>query len=221
MIGGLVGRPVANSTGPGRPIPTPTTSPRRRPARRTSTRLRSTTHVSTFSGPTATSRSTTSSASTVAARSVTARRTWVAPTSTPRTSRARGLKANRAGGRPPVDVASPAAPTSSLVTSASTRWATVERPRPGGGGELAARARRTVAEQLEERPRTVGSLPPHGRIEPHRLSLAPGRLLLDKWQKSSRVDGSRRHAGTWRRHRCPDHQEPSRRHLARTRGRPT
>ena len=32
MIGGLVGRPVANSTGPGRPMPTPTTSAIRRPA---------------------------------------------------------------------------------------------------------------------------------------------------------------------------------------------
>ena len=26
MIGGLIGRPVENSTGPGRPMPTPTTS---------------------------------------------------------------------------------------------------------------------------------------------------------------------------------------------------
>ena len=130
MIGGLVGLPVANSTGPGTPTPTATTSVMRRPARRTSTLPRSTTQARTFSGPTPMSRSTTSSASTVAARSLTARRTWVAPMSAPRTTRARGLKAKRAGGRPPVDVASPAAPTRLLVMSVSTRWATVDRPRP-------------------------------------------------------------------------------------------
>ena len=54
----------------------------------------------------------------------------MAPTSAASTTRAVGLKANWVGGRPPDDVASPAAPTSELASRASTRWATVERPRP-------------------------------------------------------------------------------------------
>ena len=82
----------------------------------------------------------------------------MAPTSAASTTRAPGLKANCVGGRPPVDVASPAAPTSSLASRASTRWATVERPRPVAVGELAARARHAVAQVLQQRADAV-----HGR----------------------------------------------------------
>ncbi len=61
MIGGFVGRPVACSTGPGSPMPTPARSPTRRPARRDAARRPwSTTQRSTASGPRATSRSTSS-----------------------------------------------------------------------------------------------------------------------------------------------------------------
>ena len=56
--------------------------------------------------------------------------TWVAPTSTASTTRAAGLKAKRDGGRPPLELASPAGPTSPESISASMRDATVERARP-------------------------------------------------------------------------------------------
>ena len=62
---------------------------------------------STTSGPSATSRSVRTSASTVPARSTRATLVWLAPTSTPTTTRARGFSASRDGGRPPVDTASP------------------------------------------------------------------------------------------------------------------
>ena len=52
MIGGLVGRPVECSTGPGRPMPTPQQVARgRRPALRSSDLLLRTSHFSTASGP--------------------------------------------------------------------------------------------------------------------------------------------------------------------------
>ena len=67
------------------------------------------------------------SASTVPTRSVSARRACVAPRSTASTTRAAGLNANVAGGRPPVDVASPAGATNPEESSSSTRAAIVER----------------------------------------------------------------------------------------------
>ena len=61
------------------------------------------------------------------------------------------------------------------------------------GGELTTCARRTVTEQLQQRSgaagATAGELAPHRAIEPHPLSIAPGHLLLDIRQKSSRVAG--------------------------------
>ena len=199
MIGGLVGRPVANSTGPGRPMPTATMSPRRRPARRTKARPRSTIHASTFSGPTATSRSMTSSVTTLAARSVTARRTC--GRADVGTEDEAGMRVEgEAGRRPPARRRRLAGRTDECARDEGVDALGHRRPPEArGGGELAARPRRTVTQQLQQRPGTAGAIGgttlPHGRIEPHRLSIAPERLLLDNRQKSSRVDGSRRHAG--------------------------
>ena len=182
MIGGLVGRPVACSTGPGRPMPTPASSASPRSAAVSSARPWSTTHRSTASGPSAMSRSTTSLTSTLAARSATARRTWVAPTSAASTTRAAGLKANCVGGRPPDDIASPAAPTRSLASKASTRWATVERPRPVAAAS-SLRVRGTPSRRCCSKvpaPSTTAS-------ETHPTSALLGRLLLDIRQKCRRV----------------------------------
>ena len=157
MIGGFVGRPVACSTGPGSPMPTPARSRESRAGAAHEPAAVVDDPAQHGSGPRAMSRSTSSVASTVAARSVTARRTWVAPTSAASTTRAAGLKANCAGGRPPVDVASPAAPTSELASRASTRWAIVERPSPVDARRArcgcAARRRAGVAAGRRHRPR--------------------------------------------------------------------
>ena len=56
--------------------------------------------------------------------------TWVAPTSTASTTRAAGLKAKRDGGLPPLELASPAGPTSPECIRASMRDATVDRASP-------------------------------------------------------------------------------------------
>ena len=115
MIGGLIGRPVENSTGPGRPMPMPTTSSTPRPARSSSSRAVELSQSIAERGPSAISRVDEASASSSPARFVTAMRECEAPKSAAMTTRARGLKANRELGRPPVD----AAPSTSAM-----------RPRP-------------------------------------------------------------------------------------------
>ena len=130
MIGGLTGRPVANSTGPGTPTPTPRTSPRPRPASASSRRSARAASAAPASGPTSIARSSACSASTSPPRSVTARRECVAPRSAARTTPASRLNTKVRGGRPPVDWPSSASNTSRSAISASTRWATVERAIP-------------------------------------------------------------------------------------------
>ena len=90
-------------------------------------------------------------------RSLTAMRTWEAPTSTPSTTRPLAAIANCDDGRPPVETASPTGPTSPSCMSASMRRATVERARPGHRRELGARARPTVAQDLEQLARDRGA----------------------------------------------------------------
>ena len=130
MIGGLIGRPVECSTGPGRPTPTLTRSLSGRPAVLSSSRPSSTTRSSTGPGPSAIATGSWCSARTVPTRSVRARREWVAPRSTARMTRAAGLNANVAGGRPPVELASPAGVTNPEDSRRSTRAAIVERACP-------------------------------------------------------------------------------------------
>ncbi len=130
MIGGLFGCPVAYSTGPGRPRPTPARSAVSRPAVASSLRPVSATPSRTGPGPSAMARGASSSASTVDARSVTARRACVAPRSTPSTTCEAGLKANVAGGRPPLEVASPAGAIRPVAMRASMRPVTVDRAWP-------------------------------------------------------------------------------------------
>ena len=64
--------------------------------------------------------------------------------------RAAGLKAKRDGGLPPLELASPAGPTSPETISASMREATVERARPGGQRQFRAGPGLAVAQELEE-----------------------------------------------------------------------
>ena len=66
------------------------------------------------------------------------------------TTRASGLKANLAGGRPPVEAASPDGVSSPAASRASTRAATVERARPVSLAQLSAGAGCAVAHELEQ-----------------------------------------------------------------------
>ena len=58
-----------------------------------------------------------------------------------------------AGGRPPVEALSPPGTSRRLASSASTRWATVERARPVSGHQVARAGGVAGAHQLEDRPR--------------------------------------------------------------------
>ena len=170
MIGGLVGRPVACSTGPGQPdadagevadvADRPRTSSRR-PC--------STTQRSTTSGPRAMSRSTTSLASTLAARSVTARRTWVAPTSAAEHDPRRRVEGElgrwatarrrRLAGRPDELAGEEGVDALGDRGAAET----------GGGGELAAGPRHAVAQMLQQARRHR----PRRQVKHSRLRSAP------------------------------------------------
>ena len=182
MIGGLVGRPVACSTGPGSPMPTPARSAGSRPVAAHEPAAVLDDPAQHGVGTEGDVEVDELAASTVAARSVTASRTWVAPTSAASTTRAAGLKANCVGGRPPVDVASPAGPTSALASRASTRWATVERPSPVTAASSLRVRGHAVAEVLQQGSGTV-----HGASETHRTSVWPEQLLLDIRQKCRMV----------------------------------
>ncbi len=92
------------------------------------------------------------------------------------------MKANWVGGRPPDELASPAAPTSELASSDVDPLGDRRAPEAGGGGELAARARDAVAQQLEQ-----GAGAVHGASETHPPSAFPRHLLLDIRQKCRRV----------------------------------
>ena len=130
MIGGLITRPVAKSTGPGTSMPMPRTSPGPRPPADSSCAKWSDTRPSTGSGPSATSLRTSCSPRTAPLRSHTAIRIAVAPMSaTSRTPRSR-LNSNRPGGRPPVDWPTSAAASRPASTRASIRWLTVDRASP-------------------------------------------------------------------------------------------
>ena len=164
------------------------------------------------------SRSTSSLARIVAARSVTARRTWVAPTSAASTTRAAGLKANWAGGRPPDDVASPAVPTSALASRASTRWATVERPRPVAAAS-SLRVRGTPSRRCcssEPAPSTAHSEThplPHFQRD---FCLTTGRSVVGSRLDPPRSPGGtrgRRRGAAPARQRRPDHMRTSRKRM--------
>ena len=155
MIGGNTGLPVANSTGPGRPTPTPRSSPTSRPALRRRSSKAPFSHGRTTSGPSATAMFSVSWASTPPARSVTATRVCVAPTSPASTTPTSLLNASIVGGRPPVDALSPPGMSRRWARSASTRWATVERDRP----VKVARSPRVVARPLRTRSRIVPAVP--------------------------------------------------------------
>ena len=86
MIGGLIGRPLLCSTGPGRPTPIASRSPGRGRAARAARARRWITQLSTASGPSATRMRSLLSAWMRPVRSLTAMRTWEAPTSTPSTT---------------------------------------------------------------------------------------------------------------------------------------
>ena len=83
-------------------------------------------------------------------RSVTATITWVAPTSTARTTRAAGLKAKRDGGLPPLELASPAGPTSPEMDQGVDAGGDGGTGQPGGDCEFGPCAGLAVAEELEE-----------------------------------------------------------------------
>ena len=132
-------------------------------------------------------------------------REWVAPRSAHRTTPASRLKANVCGGRPPVETLPPAGTTSRSDSSASIRWATVERASPVSATSSArvlarpSRIRRSSAPAPAALVWVVGSIVIPGA----RYLLWTGAwqgsvrkcgdLLLDKSQK--RAYGPRR----WRR----------------------
>ena len=130
MIGGLIGRPVLCSTGPGSPMPIASRSPGARPSCSSSSCAAVETQLSTASGPSATRMRSLLSAWMRPVRSLTAIRTCEAPTSTPSTTLPLAAIANCEDGRPPVETASPTGPTRPRFISASMRSATVDRARP-------------------------------------------------------------------------------------------
>lgn len=130
MMGGLMGRPELNSTGPGNPTPTLTSSRRPRPEAASISSPLLHTQASTVSGPRSMGSLSSESAMMFEARSVRAMRACVAPRSTARTTRLSGEKAKTAGGLPPVEWASPTVTMRPAVMSMSMRVATVERAWP-------------------------------------------------------------------------------------------
>ena len=76
--------------------------------------------------------------------------TWVAPTSTASTTRAAGLKAKRDGGLPPLELASPAGPTSPGVHQRVDAGGDGGAGQAGGEGQFGAGAGLAVAQQLEQ-----------------------------------------------------------------------
>ena len=127
MIGGFAGRPVECSTGPGTPIPMPTTWSSAMPIRFNRSCARSVTRSRTTVGPSAMSDSTEVSSSTLPARSTAATAACEAPRSIARTTWPAPLRANRVGGRPPVEAASPTGASRPEASRASTRRLMVER----------------------------------------------------------------------------------------------
>ena len=88
------------------------------------------------------------------ARSVTARRECVAPRSATRTTPGALVEGQHGGGAPAGGRAARRPRRSArCASSASTRWATVERAEPGPAGEVRARDRLAVADQTEQRTR--------------------------------------------------------------------
>jgi hypothetical protein len=144
MIGGLIGRPVECSTGPGRPTPTPTRSSGVRPVSAISARPWVTTQSRTTSGPSEIGRSALVSARILDARSVTASRAWEHDAGGGVEGEGRGGSAagggglagrgDQAGGHQGVDTLGDGGPGLT-----------------GEGGEVGAGARAAVAEQLEHR----------------------------------------------------------------------
>ena len=130
MRGGFTGRPVAYSIGPGRPMPTLARSSSERSAVAMSFLAVSVSSGNTTSGPSLIARGSSASARIEEARSVTATCAWLTPTSSARTILAFGRKAKVAGGRPPVELASPAWPIRPAAASKSSRAAIVDRACP-------------------------------------------------------------------------------------------
>src|SRR4051794_38165264 len=178
MIGGWFGRPVLCSTGPGRPTPVPTRSSGERRAARSRDRPVRAMASRTTSGPWAMFSGCVLRSRISPVRSVRATERCVAPTSAARMSRAAGFNRNRAGGRPPVEAASPDGTTRPAASSASTRVVTVDRARPLRSmssarvrGCPSSRRRRTASSPVVPNALIIG-LPSTGR-----------GLLLDRVQK--------------------------------------
>ena len=129
MIGGLIGRPLSTSIGPGTPTPTASTSAGARPASVSSASKQSSSQPSTGPGPSAIRSGSSRSASGTPARSQTARRPWRAPRSAARTTPTCSLKARATGGRPPLDCPLPSR-SRPADSSSPRRCVTVERERP-------------------------------------------------------------------------------------------
>ena len=197
MIGGLMGIPVECSTGPGTPMPMPMRSSTGRPRlgdERASPS--SSAQSSTGSGPSAMrERGATRCRRIVPARSAMATTPWVAPRSMATTMRDCGLKAMRAGGRPPVETSSPAGLTGRWPSGASMRVGDRRAGEAGQLGELGAGARHAVAQDRQQRrgfgrdegrSRTMSVMRSLNHIaSPAQLKMAIfRRLLIDNRQKS-------------------------------------
>ena len=150
MIGGEIGRPASNSTGPGTPIPIPHSRPGRPCVVSSSESNSASTRPRPCSGP-ASIRAGSSWWPRIRPSSVvTATSMLVAPRSATRTWPPSAWKVSWRGGRPPV-----LGPTSPSVTrprsiSSPTRWATMARPRFGPRHQLGARARPPEPDLIED-----------------------------------------------------------------------
>ncbi len=148
MIGGEIGRPASNSTGPGTPMPIPHRRPGRASVVRSSEATRASTRSRQRSGP----------ASILAGSSwwprmrpssvVTATSMLVAPRSATRTYPPSDWKVSWRGGRPPVLGPTSPSLTSPRSMSSPTRCATIARPRP---------VRATSSARELDRPRRISS----------------------------------------------------------------
>ena len=148
MIGGEIGRPDSNSTGPGTPMPMPHRRPGMSCVVRSNDPNRASTRSRQRSGPSSMRAGSSWWPRIRPSRLVTATSMLVAPRSATRTCPASAQKASWRGGRPPVLGPTSPSVTSPRSMSSWTRRATIARPRP---------VRVTSSERERDRPSRISS----------------------------------------------------------------
>src|SRR4051794_3113016 len=165
--------PVRRSTGPGRPIPAPSTRSRGTPASARTAATSAAARSSASSARWSTSSASSRSARTVEDRSATATRRWEWSKSMPTAAPADGSSASSMPGRPGRERSSPRSVTSPRSTRSATRLETVERESPvarARSARLAVPARRRASTS-------------RARLPSRRASSAPSVLICQGFER--------------------------------------